>query len=126
MFCPKCGEYLKEADLLQRNVKYAMGNIPVEYDARCPSCTEEIGHMSWGRFTVNPQLAGTRYRDGEPEQAPDPLIPPPPELRTVLRPRKNPNRPEPAPISPESPDLSDEPVPSTRLCPHCGQPWPEE
>ncbi len=33
-----------------------MGTTVVEYDARCPRCTNEIGHVSWGQFTVLPEL----------------------------------------------------------------------
>lgn len=128
MFCPKCGVYLVENDLLQRNVKYSMGNVAVEYDARCPNCKEEIGKMSWGKFTIHPELSETRFRMEAPEEDGS-LIPPPPELRTVLRKRAPANpRQQPQPEQPSPADTAPEPptLPEVRVCPHCGRPWPEE
>lgn len=126
MFCPKCGMYLSEGDLVRRNIKYAMGNVAVEYDARCPGCTEEIGHVSWGQFTLHPELNNTRFEAEPPPAEKESLIPPPPEIRTVLRRRK---AEEPAVHIPPPPipdiRLEEDEPPITRICPHCGRPWPE-
>lgn len=116
MFCPKCSAYLSENQLVKRNIKYAMGNVAVEYDVRCPHCTEEIGHMSWGQFTPLPEIAEIHYAESE---ATEPLIPPPPELRSVLINRRG--APAEEPLEQEIPSAE-----TVRVCPHCGQPWPEE
>lgn len=132
MFCPKCGVFLNETDLIQRNIKM-MGNVPVEYDARCPNCNIEIGKMHWGKFTIDPELAETNYRERPPLREKN-LIPPPPELRTILRPRKS------AAESPETepgeeddslaeggePEDAREDEPTVKICPHCGKPLPED
>lgn len=56
MFCPKCSAYLTEKDLIKTEVKYAPGNVPIEYQAMCPHCRVEMGKISWGQLTVNPEL----------------------------------------------------------------------
>lgn len=56
MFCPKCSAYLTEKDLIKTEVKYAPGNVPVEYVATCPNCRVEMGKVSWGQLTVDPEL----------------------------------------------------------------------
>lgn len=122
--------HLTESDLVRRNIKYAMGNVAVEYDARCPGCTEEIGHMSWGQFTVHPELSTTRFDQEPPPPASEPLIPPPPEIRSVLRRRKteDPVLPKIEVPPPTLPDLQfgEAAEASVRVCPHCGRPWPED
>lgn len=57
MFCPACSAYLSERDVIKTGVKYAPGNIPVEYEAQCPKCSADMGKVSWGQLTVNPELA---------------------------------------------------------------------
>lgn len=128
MFCPKCGVYLRDTDLIQRNVKFAMGNVPVEYDARCPNCSVEIGHMSWGQFIIHPELEPTHYKDAPQFPEKKRLIPQPPEMRTVLRQYGSAGRTQPAQQETAKQDQPKAPAEEqpTRICPHCGQPWPEE
>lgn len=57
MFCPKCSAYLTEKDLIKTEVKYAPGNVPIEYVATCPNCRVEMGKVSWGQLTANPEIA---------------------------------------------------------------------
>lgn len=56
MFCPKCSAYLMEKDLIKTNVKYAPGNVAIEYEAQCPSCHVDMGRVSWGQLTANPDI----------------------------------------------------------------------
>lgn len=57
LFCPSCHNMVTEIMLIKSNARFMPGNnAPVEYDARCPFCKEEIGRMSWGQLTIPPEL----------------------------------------------------------------------
>lgn len=98
MFCPKCSAYLTERDLIKTNVKYAPGNIAVEYEAQCPRCYVEMGRVSWGQLTVNPELE----REVAKEKA--------------------------AANDAAAPSAAPQPAaaPSAKHCPHCGKPLPAD
>lgn len=56
MFCPNCSAFLLESDFVHVNARYAPGDVPVEYDVRCPECRVIIGKMFWGRLTLDPDM----------------------------------------------------------------------
>lgn len=117
MFCPNCSVYLQEQHLIKKNVK-RFDNIEIEYDARCPACEVEIGHMFWGTLTPAEHLPG--------QVRPSP-IPPQPQEDAPAPP--SPPR-EGAPVGAEPGKVSlDWPQPSNPdacACPHCHKPLPSE
>lgn len=99
MFCPKCSAYLTEKILIKTEVKYAPGNVPIEYQATCPNCRVEMGKVSWGQLTVDPEL--------EKELA---KAPPAQDKGTD-------DAAVPASVPAAAPQ---------KTCPHCGKPLPED
>lgn len=99
MFCPKCSAYLTEKDLLKTEVKYAPGNVPIEYQATCPNCRVEMGKVSWGQLTVDPELEKTLARE------------------KAMQGEK--------PADAETPAASAAPAEAAKVCPHCGKALPE-
>lgn len=95
MFCPKCSAYVTEKELIKTDVKYAPGNVPIEYDAICPHCRVDMGRVSWGQLTVDPALEAKLKKEAE---------------------RANP---------PEPDNSNAAPVSAGKTCPHCGKPLPE-
>lgn len=120
MFCPKCGILLNEASLIKKNLRYAPGNVPIEYDARCPNCSVEMGRVFWGKLTVHPDLADSKFAH-ETESTERTLIPPPPEPRTTRR-----TNAKAAQEAESEPEQQQEPPIQQKLCPHCGMPLPED
>lgn len=116
MFCPNCNVYLQENHLIKKNVK-KFDNAIIEYDARCPACNEEIGHMFWGVFTP------AQHLQSKAEQLPDPPPSPqePPKAFPAVPPQQQPtaageihlNWPQPS-------------EPEVCTCPHCGKLLPKE
>lgn len=98
MFCPKCSAYLSERDLIKTNVKYAPGNIAVEYEAQCPRCYVEMGRVSWGQLTVNPEIECEAAKEKATAAA---------------------QSADPQPAAPHSTATN-----SDKRCPHCGKPLP--
>ncbi len=97
MFCPKCTAYLTEKDLIKTDVKYAPGNVPIEYDAICPQCRVDMGRVSWGQLKVDPELQ--KKLDAEAAKT----------ARAS------------APAEVAAPQTQDH----GKSCPHCGKPLPE-
>ncbi len=121
MFCPNCNAYLQEDHLIKKNMK-KFDNAVIEYDARCPACNEEIGHMFWGVFTPAEHL----QPQAEHPSAPPPLQEaPPPES-----PKMPPAPPQQQQESAASKDIHlswpQPPESEVCTCPHCGKPLPKE
>jgi ssDNA-binding Zn-finger/Zn-ribbon topoisomerase 1 len=114
MFCPNCHAYVEENHLLKKNVK-KFENVVIEYDARCPACREEIGHMYWGVFTPAQRF---RLKEGSLSAPSSPA--PPPEASPPF-PAEN------VPVAKEIqlnwPQSS---PPEACTCPHCGKLLPKE
>lgn len=68
MFCPSCNAFVTESSLIKLNLKQS-GSSPVEYDARCPVCLIDIGHVFWGVFTPFPHLRAASLRAQEEASA---------------------------------------------------------
>lgn len=120
MFCPSCSSYLHELQLIKSNAKYMPGTRePVEYDARCPVCNKEIGRMSWGQLTVNPELEIAEETVAPAAEPDEEAVSEASEAAEAQQ--------DDAPPSEPSPD--DAPPPeqenAAKLCPHCGLPLPE-
>lgn len=101
MFCPKCSAYLTERDLIKTNVKYAPGNVAVEYEAQCPKCHVDMGVVSWGQLTVNPALE-----------------------RELEKAKEKPAAAEEAQPAPQQAGNTGSAGHSVKNCPHCGKPLP--
>lgn len=129
MVCPSCNTYLPEEDLIKTNVKM-YGGTAVDYDARCPLCSNAIGHMFWGEFIPLPHLRSKwkpLIRAQSPQSAAGEAEPEEPEQPTVLLP------PEPSPpdLLEEEPFLEEVSLgglpagPAKFYCPHCGKTLPD-
>ncbi|HHY52829.1 MAG TPA: hypothetical protein GX499_06245 [Clostridiales bacterium] len=121
MFCPNCHVYLQETHLIKRNVK-KFENAIIEYDARCPSCLEEIGHMHWGVFTPAERF---RSKEDKPTEAPPSETPPPPQPPEDAPPFAPPENDAP-PTKEVKLDWPKSSSSGACTCPYCGRLLPKE
>lgn len=105
MFCPGCSAYLSEKDIIKTMVKYAPGNVAVEYDAQCPNCSVDMGKVSWGQLTPNPELLIKKQKPTEPLTRK--------QMAEASRSEAEASR-------------SESESSRTKTCPHCGKPLPED
>lgn len=101
MQCPKCGSYTTEKEIQKTDVKYAPGNVIIEYTAQCPHCHVEMGRVSWGQLTVNPDIERMIAE----------------EKRAATREHAHREIHDAEPPAPAS---------DSKLCPHCGKPLPAD